>query len=134
MKKNVQKHVTNGDSVDKSSAHVSLHVGDSNPSPHTGRTAKIMSGVETPNKSISLPNCIGSDECVARVSESSRPHIQDSNPSLIANTAEVECNAKVPSVNRSPEIVENDESLYANANVGLNELDSNPKTKKIKKK
>ena len=73
-----------------------------------------------------LPNCIGTNECVARVSESSRSHIQDSNPSLITNTAEVGCNAKVPNVNWSSDLVANNESLNTKANAGLNDLDSSP--------
>ena len=103
----VQKPVKNGNSVDKSS--------------------KVMSDVEIPSKCTSLPNCIGSNECVVRVTESSKSHIQDSNPSLITNaTAEVDCNVKLSNVNRSPDRVANDQSLDKNTNAGLNDSDSSP--------
>ena len=124
--KTVQEHVRNGDSVDKSSPHVNCRVGELNPSPHTSIAAKVMSGVETPNKRTSSPNCVGSDECVARIRQFSRSHIRDLNPNLSTNIVEVECNTKVPNVNTSSELVVNDESLVTNVDAGLNESGSSP--------
>ena len=122
--KTVQEHVKNGYPVDKSSAQVNCLVGDSNPSPHTSITAKVMSGVETPSKSTSSPTCVGSDACIARIRQSSRSHIRDLNPNLSTNIVEVECNTKVQNVNTSSELVVNDESLVTNVEAGLNESGS----------
>ena len=124
--KTVQEHVRNGHPIDKSSAHVNCRVGESNPSPHTSITAKVMSGVETPSKRTSSPDCVGSDACVARIRQSSRSHIRDLNPNLSTNIVEVECNTKVPNVNTSSELVVNDESLVTNVEAGLNESGSSP--------